>query len=320
MRKSISIFLLVNVLCGLGKFLGQAYATKSPARMSRHHLNRDSPSSGGKSTNEQVGPPFRSSPSQSKNVSAFQRACACSFYNLRLHRGQFGEIPCSRNVGIAFPFLTQRYYASVSIMSENVSRRRQEDGDERSNHVAMTTRMLRGGGDGDSSGVMAAAATSVIPFSSWLIPGVSCATAYALYNLFIKKSASHDMDPILGGVILQFVAAVMGSVLYLGQRVFTTTSSTTIRMISHQGVQWSMAAGLAVGAAELLSFIVSGKGVPATQSIPVIVGGSILVGSILGTLWLQERLSPRGWVGVVLIAAGIVLVGMDPSSSGSWGH
>ena len=318
MRKSISVFLLVNVLCCLGRFMGQAYATKSPARMSHHNLNRDSPSTGGKNTYEQVGPLFRSSPPQSKNnVSAFQRACACSSFKLRLHRGQVGEIPCCRKIGIASPLLTPRHYAS-----KIVSPRRQEDDEETSNRVAMTTTTLRGGGGGGGvgSGMMAVAATSATPFSSWLIPAVSCATAYALYNLFIKKSASHDMDPILGGVILQFVAAVMGSVLYLGQRVFTARGSTTIKMISRQGVQWSMAAGLAVGAAELLSFIVSGKGVPATQSIPIIVGGSILLGSILGTVWLQERLSPKGWVGVALIAAGIVLVGMDPSSSGSWGH
>jgi transporter family protein len=90
-------------------------------------------------------------------------------------------------------------------------------------------------------------------------------------------------------------------------------------MISPQGIRWSMAAGVAVGAAELLSFIVSGKGVPATHSIPIIVGGSIVVGTILGSVWLQERLSVKGWIGVALIALGIVLVGMDPSH-GTLGH
>jgi bacterial/archaeal transporter family protein len=132
-----------------------------------------------------------------------------------------------------------------------------------------------------------------------------------------------QMDPILGGVILQFVAACVGNFVYLGQGTMIAMNpnipSSTVASISRNGVQWCIAAGFAVGAAELLSFIVSGKGVPATQSIPIIVGGSIVVGTTLGTVWLQERLSPRGWIGVVLIAAGILFVATDPSSC-SLGH
>ena len=121
----------------------------------------------------------------------------------------------------------------------------------------------------------------------------------------------------MGGVLLQFVAALMGCLMWIGQRYFWTTSTTgaATTAITKSGILWSAAAGIAVGAAELLSFIVSGKGVPATQSIPVIVGGSILVGTLLGAVWLQERMSRTGWLGVLLIAAGIALVGMDPSSS-----
>ena len=77
------------------------------------------------------------------------------------------------------------------------------------------------------------------------------------------------------------------------------------------GLVWAVAAGLSVGAAELLSFVVSGMGVPATQSIPIIIGGSILIGTILGSVWLKESLSSTGWFGVLLIAIGITLVGMN---------
>jgi bacterial/archaeal transporter family protein len=150
--------------------------------------------------------------------------------------------------------------------------------------------------------------------SSWILPAVSCATCYALYNLFIKK-ASHSMDPILGGVLLQFVAAWIGTILWMSQKFMfhrgSTTASTMSMMITKSGILWSVAAGVAVGAAEILSFVVSGKGVPATQSIPIIVGGSIVVGTILGTVWLQERMTRTGWLGVALIAIGIALVGME---------
>lgn len=124
------------------------------------------------------------------------------------------------------------------------------------------------------------------------------------------------MDPILGGVLLQFVAACIGTLLWVTQKCLVTgstssPSTTTGILMTRSGILWSVAAGVAVGAAEILSFIVSGKGVPATQSIPIIVGGSIVVGTVLGAIWLQERMTRTGWFGVILIAAGIALVGME---------
>ncbi len=120
------------------------------------------------------------------------------------------------------------------------------------------------------------------------------------------------MDPILGGVLLQFVAAWIGTVLWMAQKMIATKDNTSAAaLITRSGIWWSVAAGVAVGAAEILSFVVSGKGVPATQSIPIIIGGSIVVGTVLGAVWLQERMTRTGWLGVLLIAAGIVLVGME---------
>jgi transporter family protein len=211
--------------------------------------------------------------------------------------------------------------AAVSMASRIILERRQRQEGGRSAAASATTNArttssaLRGG----SSTVLLASSSTVLPTilpSSWMLPAVTCAASYALYNLFIKKAASNSMDPILGGVLLQFVAALIGSCLWLGQRLLASinpaaAASTTTLMITKSGIMWSVAAGVAVGAAEILSFVVSGKGVPATQSIPIIVGGSILVGTLLGSVWLQERLSRTGWMGVLLIAAGIALVGMD---------
>jgi transporter family protein len=201
--------------------------------------------------------------------------------------------------------------AAVYMASRFISERRRQRGQGPTSTTTgtTTTSSLRGG----SSTVLLASST-IIPIapSSWMVPAVACATSYALYNLFIKKASDASIDPILGGVLLQFVAAWIGTCLWLGQRLMATSRGTpTTLMITKSGIIWSVAAGVAVGAAEILSFIVSGKGVPATQSIPIIVGGSILVGTLLGAVWLQERLSKTGWMGVVLIAAGIALVGLD---------
>lgn len=174
---------------------------------------------------------------------------------------------------------------------------------------------LRGGA------VATVLSTTAMGPARWMGPALLCALSYALYNLFIKK-ASANIDPILGGVILQFVAALLGTCLYVIKQFVTkapahSTKGAAAATLSRNGVGWAVAAGAAVGAAEILSFAISSMGVPATQSLPVIIGGSVLLGTVLGTVWLKEALTlKRGWLGVLLIAIGIALVGMDGAGGG----
>lgn len=135
-----------------------------------------------------------------------------------------------------------------------------------------------------------------------------CANAYAFYNIFIKKGSA-SINPILGGVILQFVAAAFGTVL-LG--VIVSMNGASSLKYDHAGLIWSCAAGVAVGTAEMLSFCVSGMGVNATQSIPVIIGGSVLFGAVLGLIMLGETMMWPGWTGIALLTTGIGLVATDP--------
>ncbi len=56
--------------------------------------------------------------------------------------------------------------------------------------------------------------TTIPPLAVWIVPALCCAMAYALYNIFIKKGSSH-INPVLGGVILQLVAAILGCCLLM---------------------------------------------------------------------------------------------------------
>jgi transporter family protein len=151
------------------------------------------------------------------------------------------------------------------------------------------------------------------PLAVWIVPALCCAMAYALYNIFIKKGSSH-INPVMGGVILQLVAATLGCCLL----AFLVWKEGGAAMITYdtEGIQWAILAGVAVGVAEIVSFFVSSLGVQAMQSIPIIIGGSVMFGTVLGAVALHEELSYRGWSGVILISLGISLVGMDDSGDG----
>ena len=146
----------------------------------------------------------------------------------------------------------------------------------------------------------------------WIIIALICATAYALYNIFIKKGSA-SITPIFGGVILQFVAAAFG-ILLLGCIIAKDGGASNLDY-DRQGFVWSCMAGIAVGTAEMLSFCVSGMGVPATRSIPVVIGGSVLFGAVLGFVMLGETLTLNGWSGILLLTIGITTVATDPGET-----
>jgi len=98
------------------------------------------------------------------------------------------------------------------------------------------------------------------------------------------------------------VAALFGSVLLLV--LIVIDGGTEGIRYDLNGILWSCSAGIAVGTAEMLSFCVSGMGVIVSQSIPVIIGGSVMFGAVLGLLMLGETMMLQGWMGVVLLMTG----------------
>jgi uncharacterized membrane protein len=103
----------------------------------------------------------------------------------------------------------------------------------------------------------------VPPVIVWIGPALLCALAYAMYNIFIKKGSA-SIHPVLGGVILQVVAAIFGTVLLgciLIQQYHVDNENSDGLYYDAAGVRWSIFAGIAVGLAEMLSFFVSSQGV-----------------------------------------------------------
>uniref|UniRef100_A0A7S4MKS4 EamA domain-containing protein n=1 Tax=Odontella aurita TaxID=265563 RepID=A0A7S4MKS4_9STRA len=164
----------------------------------------------------------------------------------------------------------------------------------------------------DTAGIFTATEEKNPALLLWIGPALACALAYALYNIFIKKGST-SIHPVLGGVILQIVAALLGACL-LGALVLTGDGGADVMIqYDREGVMYAVWAGVAVGVAEMLSFSVSGMGVQVTQSIPVIIGGSVVFGSVLGLVMLGEAMTTQGWLGIGLVVAGISLVAPESS-------
>lgn len=132
------------------------------------------------------------------------------------------------------------------------------------------------------------------------------AVMFGLYNVFIKLSADH-IQPVLGAVVLQFVAAFVGLAL-----LFYMKSAGDLHVsATPRGISLAVLAGIAIGLVEILTFIIYGRGVPVAVGNPLIIGGSLVVTTGIGVVLLREVLSPLQVFAVILVAAGIGLLAWD---------
>ncbi len=77
-----------------------------------------------------------------------------------------------------------------------------------------------------------------------------------------------------------------------------------------RGVGLAVAAGVAIGLVEILTFFVFGQGVPVAVGNPLIIGGSLVVTTGVGIFLLREVLHPLQLAAVALIATGVVLLAL----------
>ncbi|CAL6319628.1 unnamed protein product [Bathycoccus prasinos] len=236
--------------------------------------------------------------------------------------GRFGSIHSLSGFGGSFVAGDGQEDLEEEDLESGLGRRRSQDNESFSDlarrRSAMRRRRGRNGEEGLSIAFSVSSTISSISVSakgndrfarhtssSGGIPGALCATSYALYNVFIKLG-SYSISPVLGGVILQFVACLLGvGLLVFDRRKSDYNIWQELKESDRVGMMWCCGAGLAVGTAEMLSFYVSSLGVSASQSIPVIIGGSVVFDVILGVSFLNESFGLKAMLGVPVIVAGI---------------
>ena len=137
---------------------------------------------------------------------------------------------------------------------------------------------------------------------NWLPLALLTALCLAIYNFFIKLASNH-LPAVVGAVTLQLVAAALGAAWLLKLKLQGQPLPLTSK-----GLGLAALAGLGVGLAEILTFVVFQRGVAVAVGTPVIVGGSVLLTAVLGAVVLREALTLAQAGGLVLIVAGIVLL------------
>ena len=136
---------------------------------------------------------------------------------------------------------------------------------------------------------------------NWIFLVLLTALFYGIYNFFIKISSGH-INQIVGAVILQVVAAALGLLILL----YLKLTGAPLE-VSSKGIQFAILAGVFVGLAEIASFYAFSKGVTASTGIPIMIGGSVVVGALLGIVFLKESLTVVQYFAIAMVVVGIVL-------------
>ena len=137
---------------------------------------------------------------------------------------------------------------------------------------------------------------------NWLPLALLTALCLALYNFFIKLAANH-LPPAVGAVVLQLVAAALGAAWLLKLKLQGQPLA-----VSGKGLALAALAGVGVGLAEILTFVVFQRGVNSSVGTPVIVGGSVLLTALLGLVLVREGLTVSQAAGLLLVVVGIALL------------
>ena len=137
---------------------------------------------------------------------------------------------------------------------------------------------------------------------SWLPLALLTALCLALYNFFIKLASGH-LAPALGAVVLQLVAAALGAAWLLKLKLQGQPVA-----LNGTGLLLAALAGLGVGLAEILTFVVFQRGVSSSVGTPIIVGGSVLLTAGRGLVVLRETLTLGQVGGLLCIVVGIALL------------
>jgi len=141
---------------------------------------------------------------------------------------------------------------------------------------------------------------SPISFSSWQVWAVLSAVFAALTAIFAKVGVE-DINPDLATFLRTIVVLISLALILFAAGQFRNPGA-----ISTKSWLFLVLSGLGTGASWLCYFRALKLG-PATLVAPIDKLSVVLV-ALFGVIFLGERPSLNGWIGIVLIAAGAILI------------
>lgn len=136
----------------------------------------------------------------------------------------------------------------------------------------------------------------------WIYYAIFAALSFGFYNFFVKLT-SDKFSPTVGLLVLtgtSFLVALVAtiSLKVSGRPIVFTRSSLFLPVL----------AGVATGLAEIFYLLTFAKGAPLGVGTTVVIGGTMLIATLLGLLVLKETITSVQIAGFILIFGGIVLL------------
>ncbi len=145
-------------------------------------------------------------------------------------------------------------------------------------------------------------ARCVVTDTAWFYWALLSAVFAALTAIFAKLGVQ-AIDSDLATLIRTFVI-----VLVLGTFVVASGKWVSPRQLSARTLGWLLLSGLATGASWLCYFRALKLG-PASKVAPIDKLSVVLV-ALFAVLFLGERPAPRDWLGIALVGAGAIVLGL----------
>lgn len=139
--------------------------------------------------------------------------------------------------------------------------------------------------------------TAILPWQVWALLAAAFAALTAIFGKVGVETVNSDFATLIRtAVILAVVAGIVAS----------TGAWQPLASVSSKSWIFLTLSGIATGASWLCYYRALKLG-PAAQVAPIDKLSIVLV-AVFATLFLGEKLTPKNWLGVVLVAAGALLV------------
>ncbi len=134
---------------------------------------------------------------------------------------------------------------------------------------------------------------------NWIIYAVACVFLYGIMQFFIKLS-TENTNPIAQSMI--FIAAQFAAQILLSAYFISKTDLN----INYDNIKYGIAGGIAAAVATILFFLALQQA-PLSKVVPI-VNMNVVIGVLLGVLFLKDIMNIRIAVGIVLAVMSIYLL------------